>query len=208
MNLINTLENQRKTTPVWDIAVRIFHWSLVLAFFIAYFTEDDFETLHVYAGYTVLGLISFRVIWGLIGTKYARFSNFVCGFNSVKQYLKGMFTGKPKHYVGHNPAGGMMILALLLSLFALSYSGLETLAADGKGPLANSEISIVSTAYADDHEHHSDKESVWEDIHEFLANFTLMLVFVHVAGVVVSSLIHKENLVRAMITGKKQTPPE
>jgi cytochrome b len=194
---------EKKEVPVWDIAVRAFHWSLVVAFAVAYLTEDDFELLHAYAGYLVLGLISFRVIWGLIGTRHARFSDFVCGMQTTRLYLKSMLTGKPKHYLGHNPAGGMMILVMLVSLFLLSYSGLKTYAEDGKGPLAQTEISIVATAYADDDHHRSAKSEFWEDIHEFLANFTLLLIFMHLVGVFVSSVVHRENLVRAMVTGKK-----
>ena len=98
-----------------------------------------------------------------------------------------------------------MIVVLLLSLFTLSYSGLETYASEGNGPLANTEISLVSSAYADDDHHRSAKGDFWEDIHEFLANFTLLLIFIHVVGVFVSSLVHKENLIRAMVTGKKQS---
>jgi cytochrome b len=194
----------KETTQVWDIAVRTFHWSLVAAFAVAYLTEDDFETLHVYAGYLVLGLISFRVIWGLIGTRHARFSDFVCGMKTTELYLKSILTGKPKHYLGHNPAGGMMILVMLFSLFLLSYSGLATYAEDGKGPLAHTEISIVATAFAHEKHHRSAKGEFWEEIHEFLANFTLFLIFIHLAGVAVSSIVHRENLVRAMVTGKKQ----
>lgn len=193
-----------KSIPVWDIAVRVFHWALLAAFSIAYITEDDFETLHIYAGYAVLGLISFRLIWGVIGTKYARFTNFVCRISTIKNYLKNILTGHPKHYLGHNPAGGLMIIVMLISLFAISYSGLQTYAAEGKGPLANIDLSIVSSAYADD-DHNSRKSDLWEEIHEFLANFTLILIFIHVAGVAVSSLLHNENLVRAMINGRKQT---
>jgi cytochrome b len=194
---------EKKEVPVWDIAVRIFHWSLVVAFAVAYLTEDDFETLHVYAGYLVLGLISFRVIWGLIGTRHARFSDFVCGMKTTELYLKSILTGRPKHYLGHNPAGGMMIVVMLVSLFLLSYSGLATYAEDGKGPLAQTEISIVATAYAHDSHRRSSKGEFWEEIHEFLANFTLLLIFIHLAGVAVSSLVHRENLVTAMVTGKK-----
>ncbi|MEE8320396.1 MAG: cytochrome b/b6 domain-containing protein, partial [Gammaproteobacteria bacterium] len=116
---------------------------------------------------------------------------------------KSILTGNPKHYLGHNPAGGMMILVMLVSLFLLSYSGLATYAEDGKGPLAQTEISIVATAYAHDDHRRSTKGEFWEEIHEFLANFTLLLIFIHLAGVVVSSLVHRENLVRAMVTGKK-----
>ena len=195
---------EKKEVPVWDIAVRTFHWTLVAAFAVAYLTEDDFETLHVYVGYLVLGLICFRVFWGLIGTRHARFSDFVCGIKTIRQYLKSILAGNPRHYLGHNPAGGMMILVMLFSLLVLSYSGLKTYAEDGKGPLAHTEISIVATAFAHEKHHRSAKGEFWEEIHEFLANFTLLLIFIHLAGVVVSSLVHRENLVRAMVTGKKQ----
>jgi cytochrome b len=195
---------EEKTVQVWDIAVRTFHWSLVAAFAVAYLTEDDFELIHVYVGYLIIGLICFRLIWGLIGTRHARFSDFVCGMKRIRVYLKSILAGNPKHYLGHNPAGGMMILVMLVSLFVLSYSGLKTYAEEGKGPLAHTEISIVATAFADDDHHHSGKNEFWEEIHEFLANFTLMLIFIHLAGVVVSSIVHRENLVRAMVTGEKQ----
>lgn len=194
---------EKKEVQVWDIAVRTFHWSLVVAFTIAYLTEDDFETLHVYAGYLVLGLISFRVVWGLIGTRHARFSDFVCSMKTTELYLKSILTGTPKHYLGHNPAGGMMILVMLVSLFLLSYSGMATYAEDGKGPLAQTEISIITTAYAHDSHHRSAKGEFWEEIHEFLANFTLLLILLHLTGVVASSLVHRENLIKAMISGKK-----
>jgi len=195
---------ENKEVPVWDIAVRIFHWGLVAAFAVAYFTEDDFEILHVNAGYLIIGLISFRVIWGMVGTKHARFSDFVCGLKTTGQYLKSMVTGKPGHYLGHNPAGGMMVLVMLVSLFLVSYSGLKTYAEEGKGPLAGAEISIVATAFAHEGHQRSAGEKFWEEIHEFLAHFTLLLVFIHLAGVAASSILHKENLVRAMVTGKKQ----
>ncbi|MCK5002660.1 MAG: cytochrome b/b6 domain-containing protein [Gammaproteobacteria bacterium] len=206
--------NDKNLIPVWDIFVRVFHWSLVLAFTIAYLTEDDFEDLHVYAGYVVLGLICYRVIWGFIGSSYARFSNFVYPISEVKSYLSSLLTRNPKHYLGHNPAGGMMIIALLVSLFAATISGLKIYGVQGYGPLANNgiDISIISEARAhgenkhedDEEKEESEEEEFWEEIHEFFANFTLLLVFVHIAGVFVSSRIHGENLVRAMITGKKE----
>ncbi len=201
--------NTQKQIPVWDILIRIFHWSLVLAFTIAYLSEDDFEDLHVYSGYVVLGLISFRVLWGFIGTRYARFSNFIYPFAETKKYLSSLLSREPKHYLGHNPAGGLMVVALLLSLFATTVSGLKVYGVEGHGPLADNgyEISIISEARADDDEgKHEDspEEEFWEEIHEFFAEFTLLLIFIHIAGVLLASLIHGENLVRAMITGKKE----
>ena len=207
---------EKNLIPVWDILVRIFHWSLVLAFTIAYLTEDDFEDLHVYAGYAVLGLICFRSIWGFIGSRYARFSNFVYSFTEIKSYLSSLITKNPKHYLGHNPAGGMMIIALLISLFATTLSGIKIYGVQGYGPLADNgmEFSMISEARAHgDNKHEDEKDGIkkveseeeefWEEIHEFFANFTLLLIFIHIAGVVVASRIHGENLVRGMITGKK-----
>lgn len=204
--------NNKNLIPVWDILIRIFHWSLVLTFTVAYITEDDFESLHVYAGYAVLGLISFRVIWGFIGSKYARFSNFIYPISQVKNYLTSLITKSPKHYLGHNPAGGLMIIALLISLFGTTISGLKVYGVEGYGPLADNgiEFSVISEARAhgenkhEDEKEENEEEEFWEEIHEFFANFTLLLVFVHIAGVLVSSLIHGENLVRAMVTGKKE----
>jgi cytochrome b len=202
-----------KEIRVWDPLVRIFHWSLVLAFTIGYFSGDEESDLHIYAGYVVLGLISFRLIWGFAGTRYARFKDFVYSPQTIIAYAKELIAGRAKHYIGHNPAAGAMILALLLGLFVISYSGLKVYAIEeGAGPLAQqtTEISLISPAYADDDDEHQGKheeegdEDFWEEVHEASANFVLFLVVLHIAGVLISSKLHKENLVRAMITGKKK----
>lgn len=202
---------------VWDIAVRTFHWSLVLAFFTAYFSGDDDNAFHVYAGYGVLALISFRVVWGFIGTKHARFMDFVVGHAAVLQYARSVIASRPLHYLGHNPLGGWMVIALLLSLGSTCWSGLEAYGAKGHGPFALIEIRLVSPALADDgeedeaEERRNDREEqeedeFWEETHEGLSNFTLFLVFLHVAGALASSAIHRENLIKAMITGYKSPP--
>jgi cytochrome b len=211
--------NDIKTVKVWDIFVRIFHWSLVIAFIVAYLTAEGENAVHIYAGYTVLGLIIFRVLWGIIGSKYARFSDFVYSPSQVIQYLKGLKEKNPTHYLGHNPAGGWMIVALLLSLFVVTLSGLKIYAIEeGRGPLAwiSSDASVIQVVRADedeDDEHeggkheddeHEAEEEFWEEIHEISTNFTLFLIVLHFMGVVVSSRLHGENLVKAMITGKKQ----
>ncbi len=196
---------------VWDPLVRIFHWSLVLSFSIAYLTGEDDSLWHINSGYVVLGLISFRLLWGIIGTKYARFSNFVTRRDKVLSYLKSMLKGKPEHYPGHNPAGGWMIIALLISLFVTSLSGLQLYAVEeGKGPFASDmiqNVQLIRSAHADDDDNREDDfwEEFWEEIHELAANTTLLLIFIHVAGVFVSGRLHKENLVKAMITGNKSS---
>jgi len=202
---------------VWDPLVRIFHWSLVLAFAVAYLSGDEDSDIHIYSGYVVLGLIVFRLVWGFIGTRYARFSDFIYSPASIIAYIKSLRTVNPKRYLGHNPAGGAMIIALLISLFVVSYSGLKVYAIEeGAGPLAQqTEINLIKSAYADDDDEDSEharnngndeeEEDFWEEIHEASANFVLFLVFLHIAGVIISGRLHDENLIKAMITGRKKT---
>ena len=221
-------------TKVWDIAVRIFHWSLVLFFIISYVTGEEEGQLHIQAGYVVLALILFRIVWGFIGSRHARFWEFVVGPRQALAYTRSLFSGVPKHYLGHNPLAGWMILALLVFILLTIWSGLELEASAGRGLLA-SEMQMVPTAYADDdrykREHHSEHEDdeheehglrfqsekehedeeqeeaegdeFWEELHEFFANFTLLLIAMHIVGVLVASGLHHENLVKAMITGYK-----
>ena len=202
---------------VWDPLVRIFHWSLVLAFTVAYPSGDEESSLHVYSGYVVLGLIAFRVLWGLIGTHYARFSDFVYSPGTVIQYLKDLVAKNPKHYIGHNPAGGAMVIAMLLCLFVVSLSGLKVYAIEeGLGPLAGEApaLTVISPAYADDDDDKHGKnvngnveneqaEEFWEEIHEVSSNFMLLLIFLHITGVIISGRLHDEHLVKPMLTGKK-----
>jgi len=187
---MNSVTNEIK---VWDPLVRIFHWSLVLAFIMAYASEDDFMLVHSYAGYTIITLLLIRVIWGLIGTKHARFADFVRSPRDALGYIKDTIAFRGKRYLGHNPAGGLMIITLLLSLLLTTLTGLGAYGVEGGGPLA-SWFSGMG---------HFGKEA-FEEVHEFFANFTLFLVVVHVAGVILGSISHGENLVRAMFTGTKQ----
>ncbi|BAN69279.1 cytochrome b/b6 domain-containing protein [endosymbiont of unidentified scaly snail isolate Monju] len=181
------------TIKVWDPLVRIFHWSLVAGFFVAYLTEDDFMTLHVWAGYLVGGLVAFRIVWGFIGSKHARFSDFVRPPGEVIAYLKAELAGRARRYLGHNPAGGAMVVALLLSLVLTVVTGLIIYGGDEcAGPLASY---LCGTGEAFD--------ELGEEVHEFFANLTLLLVVLHVVGVVLSSRLHGENLVHAMLTGRK-----
>jgi len=193
---------------VWDRMVRFFHWTLVLAFIIAYLSGDELELVHAYTGYYILGLIAVRVVWGFIGTRYARFSQFLYPPSAAITYLKNLFSKqtdkKPKeHYIGHNPAGSWMVIALLLSILATGFSGLKLYELEGKGPLATTvtEYSQLQQIAHDD-ENEQD-EDLWEDIHEFFANFTVLLIFLHFGGVILSGRKHHQNLVKSMITGYK-----
>ncbi|MFO8025020.1 cytochrome b/b6 domain-containing protein [Thiohalophilus sp.] len=185
--------NTEKEVRVWDVFVRFFHWALVLSFMLAYLSsEDEWLAVHTFAGYSILLLIGLRLIWGLVGTRHARFRDFVKHPVEIKQYLKEVFLLRPKRYLGHNPAGGAMIVLMLIALLVTTLSGLATYAVEeGAGPLAG----WIA--------HESASREVVEDVHEFFANFTLLLVVFHVAGVLLESLLHRENLVRAMFTGKK-----
>jgi cytochrome b len=187
-----TTDNQGVRT--WDPLIRLFHWTLVVAFFTAYVIEDDWMRLHVLAGYTVLGLLVFRIIWGVIGTRHARFTDFVCSPAKTLAYLKDTLFFRARRYLGHNPAGAAMIIAMLVSLTATAVTGLALYGyAEFSGPLAGLMESTPEWL-----------GNALEDVHEFCANFTLMLVLLHVAGVIVTSLQHRENLVRSMFTGIKQ----
>jgi cytochrome b len=173
--------------------VRIFHWTLVMLFTLAYVTGEEPLSLHVYAGYAVFGLILLRVLWGLVGTTHARFSDFVYRPSRVLAYLKDTLGLRARRYLGHNPAGGAMILLMLVSLLLVSVSGFAVYGLEkGASPLAMLGGSPESI------------EGVVEEVHEFFANLTVLLVAVHIAGIVVESLIHRENLVRAMLTGRKR----
>ncbi len=181
-------------TKVWDIFIRIFHWSLLATFVITYLTEDDFPTLHVYAGYTMIALIGLRLILGFIGSRHARFSSFVVKPSNVIEYMKEVVQFRAKRYLGHNPAGGAMVVALLVTLSMTLLFGLLTYgAAEFSGPLAGL-TGGVSESLA----------NVFEELHEFFANFTVFLVVLHVIGVAIASFQHKENLVKSMLNGYKQ----
>ena len=194
---------------VWDIAVRVFHWSLVLFFTTAYVTGDDADTLHAYAGYIIIGLLGFRVIWGFIGTATARFRSFLYSPAETMRYARSFVTRKPIHYIGHNPLGSLMVFALLLFISLTSWSGLKVYALEGKGPLAQEVNLVIPQAQADDDEHEQasrDKGAhrFWKEVHELLANFTLFLVIVHIIGAVLASIVHGENLIKAMVTGRRE----
>lgn len=169
---------------VWDAPVRVFHWLMVLSFAGAYLTAESerWRLAHVTLGYTLAGLVAFRILWGLVGTRHARFASFVRGPAAVARYLGSLLRARPEHHSGHNPAGALAIVALVLLALAVSASGWAT---------------------------YQDIGGHWlEEAHEAAASLMLAVVGVHVAGVVVGSWLHRENLVRSMVTGRKAASPQ
>jgi cytochrome b len=176
--------------PVWDRFVRVFHWSLVLAFTVAYLIEEP-HIVHVWAGYVIAGLIVARIVWGFAGSPHARFADFVYRPATAFAYLRDLVRLRGKRYLGHSPAGGYMVLLLLVMLALTGIAGLIVYGGEeNAGPLAG----MVSEATGEQ----------FEEVHEVLANITLALIFVHIAAVIFASFAHRENLVRSMITGKKR----
>lgn len=168
---------------VWDLPTRIFHWALAASFLGTFLTADSERQrdLHVTFGYTMVGLIAFRVVWAFVGTRYARLGAIAYGPSALRRYLASMWSGHPERHVGHNPPGALAIPVLLGTSLLAAASGYAT---------------------------YQELGGEWlEEAHEVLAFTALALVGVHVAGVVASSLLHRENLVRAMITGTKRGSP-
>jgi cytochrome b len=169
---------------VWDLPVRVFHWLLALSFAGAYITAESerWRLLHVTLGYTVAGLVCFRILWGLVGTRTARFANFVRGPRAVARYLGAILRGKPEHYTGHNPAGALAIVSMLGLSLAVGLSGWAV---------------------------YTERGGDWlEEAHEVAANLMLAVVIIHIVGVIAGSWLHRENLVRAMFTGRKLGSPQ
>jgi cytochrome b len=166
---------------------------MALGFFVAYFTEDDLLSLHVWAGYVVGVVVALRIAWGLVGPKHARFSDFLYRPAEVAAYLHNLALRRGRRYLGHSPAGGAMVIVLLIGLLATVGSGLVPYALeDQAGPLAG----LIGSARGGD---------LWEEAHEVLANLMLALVGLHVAGVLLASQVHRENLIKAMVTGRKRS---
>ena len=171
---------ERAGVKVWDPFVRLFHWSLVAGFALAWLSAEESRSLHEYLGYAVAGLVLARVLWGFVGSRHARFSDFLRPPRAVLAYLGDIARRREARYLGHNPAGAAMIVALLVAIGGTALSGW-----------------LYTT------------DRFWgvewvEEAHELLAHLTLALVALHVAGVALASRRHAENLVRAMIDGRKR----
>lgn len=169
---------------VWDLPTRTFHWLQALSFLGAYITSDSekYRDIHVTLGYILFGLIAFRLVWGFAGTRYAKFSSFLFKPSQIVKYLLSLVKGNSEHFVGHNPIGSVAIWLLLSLGLTLGVSGVLLL--------------------------QDDVADVVEKIHDLATDAMLVVVFIHLAGVFMSSILHKENLVRAMITGFKPGAPD
>ncbi|WP_017672590.1 cytochrome b/b6 domain-containing protein [Blastomonas sp. AAP53] len=164
------------TIRVWDVPVRLFHWSLVVAIALAFVSSEEDSPLaawHMVAGWVAAVLIGFRLCWGFIGNAQARFANFVKPA-AVFPHLRELIAGRPERSIGHNPLGGLAVLALLAGTAAVTWTGIRMTSGGGS-----------------------------EDLHEILAFSLLGLIVVHIVGVVVMSLLTHDNLAQAMVTGRK-----
>jgi cytochrome b len=171
-----------KQILVWDIPTRVFHWLLVVSFAGAFLTAESerYRDIHVVLGYTLLGLIAFRLVWGFAGSRYAQFRSFLFKPREIVAYVVSLLKAKPKHYVGHNPAGSVAVFALLALGIASGVTG----------------VLIFQDVGGD----------LLEELHDLVSYGMLAIVGLHVAGVLISSVMHRENLVRSMITGFKRVP--
>ena len=164
---------------VWDPFVRVFHWATA-GMFIANFTViDDESAAHLYIGYGLLALVLGRLMWGFVGTKYARFRAFWPGMNDVRRHVRGMFSGEVDRHLSHNPLGALMVCNLLAALVLISLTGLML-----------SDLGFADASWV-------------EEAHEIIANYTMACVGLHVAGVLFESRRSGTNLIGAMVTGHK-----
>lgn len=194
---------------VWDPLVRVFHRSLVAAFATAWLTADELQPVHEIAGYVVAGLVAFRLVWGIVGSRYARFVQFLKGPGGTLAYLGDMARGKERRYLGHNPAGAAMIVALLLTLSGTAFTGWLMEEPDRMTMLPDAAWIVAPASADDDGDEHDDGErsevgGPLKEVHEMLATLMLLLAALHVGGVVLASFRHRENLARAMVTGDKR----
>ena len=169
-----------ETTLVWDWPLRFWHWTLATLVLIAWFTPNRYDGLHRFAGYGVIGLLAFRLLWGLVGTRHSRFRKLGPRLRAAPAYLWNLQRGHTGRYLGLNPAGTAMLVALLLLLIISTVTGA---------------MQVTVTFFG-----------VWwvEDTHAYASDAVIVLVLLHILGVILMSILQRENLMRAMITGRKR----
>lgn len=185
----------RESVMVWDPFVRLAHWSLALATGVAWWTREHNYALHVDAGYVVLAIVGLRFFWGFAGPRHARFRSFAVGPATGSCYLADLLRGRAARFVGHSPAGAWMIFMLLATLLACCLSGIALDAAENRaGPLASTRLFYYTEQIV--------------TIHVWCTHALEVLVPLHLAGVFAASVAHRENLVTAMVTGRKRAPAD
>lgn len=213
---------------IWDPFVRAGHWVIVAGFATAYLVGDETLGVHVWAGYAVGAVVFCRVIWGLVGPRRARFDDFIYRPWAVVAYAIDLLRLRARRYVGHSPAGGTMVVVLLLMLGATVYTGLVVYAlesnrgplaafyveAPGPAPVATEPVAPGATVASTETFKKSDdpaaraRRKFWKWLHNRLTDATLILIVLHLGGVAWASFAHRENLVGAMITGRKRREPD
>lgn len=175
---------QKQLVLVWDLPVRVFHWLLVISFTGAWLTSESEaqQMLHYAFGYSACALVVFRVLWGIVGTRYARFSEFVKGPKVTYLHIKSILSGKENSELGHNPAGAIAMILLMNLILLIGITGYW----------------VVKEFLGD----------FMSEAHEVLANLALIVVVVHVVAAFLMSYLQKENLVKSMVTGKKNGTTE
>jgi cytochrome b len=201
----------RAWVKVWDPLVRFGHWALAVAFAAGYLSAEeesgDPSQLHVWSGYAVGTILAVRIVWGVIGSRHARFSDFAYKPMFALAYLGDLVRGHARRYLGHSPIGGAMVVALLVCLSGTVWTGLVAYGDTGRGRLVHSTEIVIAPAHADDGREApvgENSERVVGELHGTLANITLGLVILHILGVGLASVMHRENLVVAMLTGRKR----
>jgi len=193
----NTTNTSTHQVCIWDLPTRLFHWLLVIAFILAWLSQGDdrYLDIHVFSGYLFLGLLLFRFLWGFLGSHYARFCHFTFGWRAVWHYLKTLLTPQCQHFLGHNPAGSWAVFLILGLSLIVSLTGLLTLGGEEQHGLFAGMIDFaLGNAF-----------HWW---HNVIAWLMLGFIGIHILGVFIESWLHRENLVKAMITGSKTTPTQ
>lgn len=172
--------NQKQSVLVWDVPIRIFHWLLVVSFAGAWLTSESEaqQMIHYAFGYSACTLVLFRIIWGIVGTRYARFSQFIKGPAETIRHIKLLMTGSEHSSLGHNPAGAIAMISLMILILLIGLTG-----------------------------YWSVKEFLGDfmsEAHETISNITLVIVAIHVGAAIIMSFLQKENLVKSMVSGKKE----
>ena len=216
-----SMDEKNKTAAVWDPVVRYGHWALVAAFAVTYLSSEEDtgfpDRLHVWGGYVIGAIVVLRVIWGFVGSRHARFNDFAYGPFAAMRYLGGLVSGSARRYIGHSPAGAMMVFLLLICLAGTVGTGIIAYGQQGHGPLANLATTTTTTTTpqsAQGEDEDADEagagqpgereEGAMEEVHGALANITLGLIILHILGVLLASVRHHENLIAAMISGQKR----